>query len=62
MMANIIKKLIKIKKSRILDYGLSINYNSKIKIMKRYCTLPTPLAIVIAWHVNSSGLKNKKYS
>ena len=61
MMANNIKKLIKIKKSRILDYGLSINYNSKIKIMKRYCTLPTPLAIGYCLSMLiSSGLKNKK--
>ena len=45
MMTDNLKRLIKIKKNRILDYGLSIKYNSKIKIMKRYCTLPIPLAI-----------------
>lgn len=61
MMTNNLKKLIKIKKNRILDYGLSIKYNSKIKIMKRYCTLPTPLAIGYCLSMLiSSGLKDKK--
>ena len=45
MMLKNIKKLIKVKKSQILDYGLSIKYGSKIKIMKNYCIMPSPLAI-----------------
>ena len=44
-----------------MDYGLSIKYNSKIKIMKRYCTLPIPLAIGYCLSMLiSSGLKDKK--
>ena len=61
MMANNIKRLIKIKKNQILDYGLSIKFLSKIKIFKNYCIMRIPLAIGYCLSIIiSSGLKDKK--
>ncbi len=45
MMLKNIRSQIKLNKRQILDYGLSIKYNSEIKIMSKYCIMTNPLAI-----------------
>lgn len=61
MLTKKITKLIKKKRNQILDYGLMINYNSKIFIKKKYCIIPSPLAVGYCLSIIiSSGIKNKK--
>ncbi len=61
MMSKNIKRLVKVKKSQILDYGLLIKYSNEIKIKKKYCILPSPLAIGYCLSMLiSSGVKGKQ--
>ena len=54
-----IKKLIKKNKVNYIDYGLKLGIKNKVSINKKYCVLPSPLAIGYALSI-VSGIKNKK--
>ena len=45
MMLKNIRRLVKINRSQIVDYGLSIKYKSNVKVMSNYCIMENPLAI-----------------
>ena len=45
MITKSIKSNIRLKRKRIYDYGLKLDYEKKISILKNYCVLPYPLAI-----------------
>ena len=45
MMLKNIRRLVKINRSQIVDYGLSIKYKSNVKVMSNYRIMENPLAI-----------------
>ena len=61
MMPKKIKKSIYLKKSRILDYGLYLNYKNTVKANKYFCELPNPLAIGYSLSIAISGKSNSIY-
>lgn len=45
MMPKKIKRSIYLKKDKILDYGLFLDYKNKVKANRYYCELPSPMAV-----------------
>ncbi len=52
---NKIKNFLKFRKENIYDYGLSIGSPSQLKVKKKYCILPSPLAIGYAISLAIAG-------
>jgi len=61
MMPKKIKKSIYLKKGKILDYGLFLDYKNKVRANKYFCELPSPLAIGYSLSIVISGKSKNIY-